>query len=522
MSVSDGQVALTAAPISLEQLLAVVDGAPVRVSREALQLMEASREALDRAVARGDAVYGVTTGVGHLRDQRLPPEVVHRMQARLLDMHAGAYGEPLRRDEVRAVMTARLVGLTRGGSGAAPRVAEALAGLLNADVVPVVPSTGSVGAGDLGEHAYVALVATGKGRALVDGDIVSGDVALSRAGLEPLRLTGKDGLALISANGVTLGTGALVLRRARRLLSVADTVAAVSMDAFGANASVLAPEVQAAKGLVGQAASATRLRRVLAGSPRCGAAVSVQDPISFRVVPQVHGACADVLGSADRAVTAELNARADNPLASASTGQVLSNGNFHPVLVALAFESLRVAVAHLVQLSERRTGQLWQRAVTALTDLPSGDPSTAPWWAAGLQLRYAAAAGWTRARSLAGPVTLDVPPLDFGQEDHSTNAPAAVRCTQEVLDVAEDVLAIELLNACALLALSPEPAPGPRAADLVAALGRELEGLPAAADRVHERVRAVLPQLCADGPTRRPAARSPASAPGGSPPPRAP
>ena len=490
-------VTISGAPVTLDELVAVARGEAVALAADAIERMRASRAVLEAALGRGELVYGVNTGVGSGRDVRLPDDTVRAMQPTLVQMHAGGLGDALPRETVRAVMAARLVGLARGGAGSSPALAEQLAGMLNAGVHPVVPSISSVGSGDLGQQAAVGLVAIGLGRAEVAGRLLPGDAALRAAGLAPLTLEPKDGLALISANGVTLGEGALVLDRAAGLLAVADAVAAAALDAIGANLSVLDPAVQEAKGSPGQTVTADRLRALLAGGGR--ARVSVQDPLSFRVVPQVHGACRDVLGWAGDALTRELNAAADNPLASVAAGRVISNGNFHPVLVALGFEAVRPALAHVGQLSERRLGHLWQRAIGGeAATAPPADLTAAPPWVAGLQLRYPAAARYTRLRRLAEPVTLDVGPLDFSQEDHATNAPEAVRCTAEALDVLADLLAVELLTSYALLLRAPGTA-GTGIQELLGRLEAVLSGLPAGGDAaaVHAVVRAALAEVCA-------------------------
>jgi histidine ammonia-lyase len=459
--------------VPVDDIVAIADGAAVVLAPEAWDRMRASRAVVDSALDRDEAVYGASTGVGHARDATLDPDSARSIQRGLVGMHAGAFGPGLPRREVRAVMAARVVGLTRGGAGASPELAEMLTEMLNRGVTPVVPRTGSVGAGDLAAHAAIGLVALAEGRAEVGGMVLDGAEALRAAGLGPLSLAPRDGLALISANGVTLGHGCLVLSRAARVLGLAAHVAAASMDAWAANPSVLDPAVQAAKGSVGQAVVAGQMRTHLSGSRRSASPRSLQDPLSFRVVPQVHGACLDVLAGAEAATTTELNARADNPLADVGSGRVISNGNFHPMLVALGFESLRVALADVIQLSDRRLGHLWDTSVEALGTEPPAAPAD-PGRAAGLLLRYAAAARSTRARALANPVTLDVPILDLGHEDHATNAPQAVAAADVLLDVALDVLTVEALCARGVLLASPDPTPGTGTVRILDALAASL------------------------------------------------
>jgi histidine ammonia-lyase len=321
--------------------------------------------------------------------------------------------------------------------------AETLTAMLNAGVHPVVPQTSSIGAADIGQMAGMAQVAVGMGRAEYRGEVLDGAEALRRAGIAPLVLSGKDGLALMSANGVSVGHGALVVARATRVAAAADTAAGLSMEATAANVSVLHPAVGRAKAIPGQIAAADHLRYLLEGSPLMNpaSARSVQDALSFRVVPQVHGALREYVSAASAAVTTELNAAADNPLASVPEGMLISNGNFHPMVMAIAFDALRVAVAHVGQLSDRRMTHLWDAYFRQLT---SGPPSEQAY---GLRVRYPAAAKYAELRQLATPATLDTPPLDVGVEDHSTSAPLSVQLTDRALDVLEDILACELILA---------------------------------------------------------------------------
>jgi histidine ammonia-lyase len=286
-----------------------------------------------------------------------------------------------------------------------------------------------------------------------------------------VELEPKDGLAIISANGFAIGHAALVLERIGRVLDAADTVAAVTMDASHANASIVDPAAMSAKGIAGQAVSGARIRERLSGTSR--AAASVQDPLTIRVIPQVHGAAREVVGFAAQAVETELNAAADNPLSSIKAGRLISNGNFHPMLLALALDAIRPAMAHVGQLSERRSDRLWNRLVAQLSqgEVPAlADPAVR----AALGLRYPIAARATRLRQLADPVTLDVGSLDLGQEDHATNAPEAVVRTAEAVDVLVDVLTVELLLSRATLQMAPEPAPAPGTRAAMAALDATL------------------------------------------------
>jgi histidine ammonia-lyase len=318
--------------LTVEQLVAVASGVPVSLAEDAKARIRASRAVVDAAIDAPGLVYGLNTGLGHMRDVRLPIEVLRDYQEAIVHSHAGAYGTPLRREIVRAAMAARVNGIARGGSGASPAVAEVLVGMLNAGVHPIVPSVGSVGASDLMHMATIALVATGWGRAEFGGDVLPGSQALSRAGIAPLLMEPKDALALISANAVAIGWGALVVDRLATVGPLVDIVGTASLEAIRGNPSVVDPAVAVAKPVPGQIASAAHIRALIAESPRtvAGGPASVQDPISFRVMPQVHGALRELVRFARDAVELELNAMDDNPLVSVEEGRLISNGNFHP------------------------------------------------------------------------------------------------------------------------------------------------------------------------------------------------
>jgi histidine ammonia-lyase len=307
--------------------------------------------------------------------------------------------------------------------------------------------------------ACIALVAIGRGRAEVGGEVVDGAEALRRAGIAPLELAPKDGLTLMSANGVSIGHGALLVARAAAVLRAADVVAALSLEAIRGNPSFTAAVVGEAKPFPGQIEACRNMRAALAGSAlhEPGVPRSIQDPLSFRVAPQVHGALHELVAYARRAVEIELNALSDNPLVSIADGTMVSNGNFHPIVLALAFDAVRGAIAHVGQLSERRMGQLWDTFFARVADLGAGAPPGPVPELFGLSLRYPAAAVFTELKQLAAPATLDAPPLDIGVEDHATSAPLSVRKTGTALGLLEDLLSIELFLARDVLTTLPGP-----------------------------------------------------------------
>jgi histidine ammonia-lyase len=471
-------VEITAADLSTADLLRVAHGASVAIGPDAMDRIRASRAVVDALVDGPTLIYGLNTGLGHMRDVQVPRETLREYQRMIVMAHEGAIGDPLPRAVVRAAMAVRLNGIARGGSGASPAVAEGLAALLNAGVTPLVGHVGSVGASDLMHMAGIAQVLIGAGRAEVGGEVVRGAEALRRAGLEAVVLEPKDGLAVISANGVSIGHGALVAEHAGRLARVADLVLAASLEVLSGNPSVLDPAVLAAKPVPGQGAAGADIRAFLDGSELFtpGVPRSVQDPLSFRVGPQVHGAFREFVGLLDNAVVVELNAMDDNPLVDVASGRMLSNGNFHPMALALALDALRPAAAHVGQLSDRRMNHLWSalaelfmdEAIQDLVDLGGGI------------LRYTAATRYSELRLAAQPATLDVGALDLGVEDHATNATLTAEHSEHALGLLEDILAIELLTSSTLAATRPtgRAIPPPIAA-AYAELQRIREALPA-------------------------------------------
>jgi histidine ammonia-lyase len=493
-------VTITAAPLTLEELLEVARGTQVELSRDARAVIGASRAVVDAALASGRPVYGLNTGVGHLKDVRLPDEEVRRLQQELVATHAGGIGPPLATELVRAAMAVRLNGIARGGSGASPAAADILVAMLNAGIHPVVPAIGSVGAGDLGQLAYVALVATGMGWAEHAGEVLPGAEALATAGIRPLELQPKDGLALMSANAVSIGHAAIVLARAAEVAKAADIAVALSLEATGGNPSVVLPIVGQAKPFPGQIAACRNIREALAGSPLLAeqhSPRSIQDPLSFRVAPQVHGALGEFAAFARRAVEVELNSRSDNPLVAVDEQVMVHNGNFHPIVLALAFDALRVAVAHVGQLSERRLSHLWDAFFAAATT-DAGMPPGPLGERFGLSLRYPAAAVFSELKQLAAPATLDVPPLETaGLEDHGTGAPLSVAKADAAVGLLADVLTTELVLAHDVLAvMATYPTVGSRTGAVFGVVEEAVAAV--AGDRSPARVHAAVRTRLAD------------------------
>ena len=443
-SPTTGTVTLTGDDLSIEDVVRVARrGARVEVSPAALERVRRARDVVDQVLERGDLVYGMNTGVGSLSRYRVPFESLEQFSVRLVTRHTTHQGAEVDAGVVRAMMVTRANGMAKGGVGVRAELIQAFLDALNAGVHPVVRRGGSVGQADLAEMAEIGQVLIGRGEAEYGGRRMPGAEALKASGLEPIRLKAKEGLALISANGVTMGHGSLVLADVADLLDAFDVTAALSLEAFGGNLSTIHPEAARMRPHPGQARAADRLRELLTGSYlwRPGAARNLQDPLSFRCVPQTHGACYDAHAYARGTMEVELNSASDNPLVLLDDRSIISVGNFDVVALAVAFDLLRVAVAQVVHLAnERIQKHLWSQFSGLPTGLAArdGDEGLRP-------LGYASASLSAETRVLANPVSLDYRgQIAEGIEDHASMAPLGVRKTEEMVWLARRMAALEL------------------------------------------------------------------------------
>jgi len=444
-------------------------GAHAELSDESRGKMRAARELVERA-AHGtrEHTYGVNTGFGRFVDRSIPEELTEELQLRLLRSHACGVGDPYPDEIVRAAMLLRANALAKGTSGARIETVEQLIELLNRGVLPYVPSRGSVGAsGDLAPLAHLALPLIGEGETMVDGERVPSADALARVGLEPLRLQAKEGLSLVNGTQFMAAFAALGLVRARRLARTADVACALSLEALQGSRNSFLPQIQALRGLKGQAESAANVLRLLEGSAINEAhrwCDKVQDAYSLRCAPQVHGAARDLLDYVDYTVSAELNAATDNPLVLVEDELLVSNGNFHGQPLAFALDALAMAVAELASISERRMERLVN------PNLSDGLPAfltTDGGLNSGFMIpQYVAASLVSENKVLCHPASVDSIPTSAGQEDHVSMGNASGLKAWQVLANAESALAIELLaGAQAVEFLAPlEPGAGVRAA----------------------------------------------------------
>ena len=410
--------------------------------------MRASRAVIERLVADGATVYGVTTGFGDLADVRIEPGETAALQRNLIRSHAAGVGEPLPTEVVRAMLLLRANTLAIGLSGVRTDVAELLCAMLNAGIHPVVPSHGSVGAsGDLAPLAHLALVVIGEGEADVDGRRMPGAEALAGADLRPMELQAKEGLALLNGTQLMAGIGALVLHDARRLAHNADVIGAMSLEAMLGTDAAFAAELVAARPHPGQMAVAAHLHELLRGSgigdSHRSSGHRIQDPYSLRCMPQVHGAVRDALDQLERILLVEINSATDNPLVFPS-GEVISGGNFHGEPVAMAIDYAKIALAELAGISERRTARLVDAHLSGLPAFLSERPGLE----SGLMItQYTAAALINELQTLTHPSSVDTVPTSANQEDHVSMGATGALHLLEVLDRAETVLAIEALCA---------------------------------------------------------------------------
>ncbi len=434
--------------LTVDDMLAVArGGARVDLDPEALLRVRAARDVVDRVLASGESVYGLNTGLGSLSRHRIPLEEIGAFSFATVADQVSSYGRPLESDVVRAMMLSRVNGMLKAGVGVTRELIERLVAVLNAGIHPIVRMIGSVGQGDLSEMADIGKVLIGRGFAEYQGETMPGAVAMRRAGLEPIRLEPKEALGLISANGVTMGRGSLVLVDAADLIESMQIAAALSFEAFAANLSIIHPAAARMRPHTGQARASARLRELLEGSElwRPGAARNLQDPLSIRCVPQTHGAVYDALSVARGMMEIELNSAGDNPLVLVEEGAIVSVGNFDVTSLAMAFDYMRLGIAHAAQVANERVQKLLWRHFSGLpTGLAPHDGPTG-----GLRpLGRSFAALASEARFLANPVSLDYRgQLAEGVEDHASMAPLAVSTTSSLVSLAHRLVALELIIA---------------------------------------------------------------------------
>jgi len=500
VAASSEQLILNAGPLGLSDVVRVArHGQSVWLGERARGLIQQARSVVEACMSDGQPHYGINTGFGSLSRQRVASDQLRELQRNLVRSHASGVAEPLAPEIVRAMMLLLAASLARGHSGVRTSVVELLIGMLNKGVTPMVPSVGSVGAsGDLAPLASIALVLIGEGHATVghaDMNVMGGGTALAQAGLAPIVLEAKEGLALINGTHLMAALGVLLVHDAEVLCEAAVAACAMSIDAARASHSFLDSRVHVARNQPGQMTVAASIARLLAGShiveshkendPR------VQDPYCLRCAPQVMGGAWDCFGYVKRAMESELGAVTDNPLVFASTtdtpgshdshDSIISAGNFHGMPLAIPLDAATIAISHIAGISERRT--FWM--------LSAFDPEShlPPYLAKGAGLssglmiaQYVAAACCNEIITLATPASVSNISTSAGIEDYNSFGPRAGLKARRGLELARRVVAIELM--CAAEGLEYH---------------RPLKS-GAGVERVYEIVRGIVPRLEHDRP----------------------
>jgi histidine ammonia-lyase len=448
-------VELNGQALTLSDVAAVaLNGEAVKISDLARPRILASRKVVEDIIARDAVVYGVTTGFGKLSDVRIPRNALSDLQLNLVRSHACGIGEPLLEPEVRAMMLLRANVLALGFSGIRLEIIEMLCEMLNRHVHPVVPEKGSVGAsGDLAPLAHLALTLIGEGEAFLDGERMESAEALRRAKLKPAHLEAKEGLALLNGTQAMHAVGGLALLRAKRLSRLADVSGAMSLEALKGTPAAFDTRLQDARPHAGQRAAAKHLLTLLEGSEIRQSHLQddsrVQDAYSLRCMPQVHGAVRGALSHCEDILLVESASATDNPLVFAESGDVISGGNFHGAPLALAFDYAAIAIVDLMSMSERRMDRLVN------PDKSEGLPAflaPKPGLESGFMTAHVVAASLVNAaRVLAHPASVDNITTSGGKEDHVSMGMTSALKLRSIIDLAENLLAIELLAAAEAL-----------------------------------------------------------------------
>ena len=455
-TISRAAVELGTGPLAAEDILAVArHDAEVELSADALAAMAASRSVIDALAADEKPHYGVSTGFGALAVKQIPPAQRTQLQRSLIRSHAASSGAEVDREVVRALMLNRLSTLATGRTGVRPAVAQAYAGLLNAGITPVVGEYGSLGcSGDLAPLSHCALALMGEGEVRTrHGRLLPAAAALEEAGLQPVELQEKEGLALINGTDGMLGMLTLAIADLHRLLATADLAAAMSVEGLLGSDAVFAADLQALRPQAGQGESAANIRAVLSGSAlieeqKTGGFTRVQDAYSLRCAPQVHGAARSTLSHAEAVAAAERASAIDNPVVTLD-GRLESNGNFHGAPVAYVLDFLAIAVADVASMSERRTDRFLDRSRShGLNAFLAHDPGVD---SGHMIAQYTQAGIVSELKRLAVPASVDSIPSSAMQEDHVSMGWAAGLKLRRSVDGLTRVLAIELLTSARAL-----------------------------------------------------------------------
>lgn len=462
--------------LTLESFHRIVLGLePVSLTEQAKTNIRASRNIVEQAIKNGERVYSINTGFGYLSKVSVPNEKLKELQINLIRSHASGIGEPHTETESRAILLLRTNVLAKGFSGVRLELVELLVQMLNQKIHPIIPTKGSVGAsGDLAPLAHLASVVLGEGEAFFEGKRLSGKEALDKAGIKPIELAPKEGLSLINGTQQMTALGALNLRKAEELVDLADLIASASLDGVLGTGKAFSSWVQETRPYAGQKRSAELVRRFMEGSEIAQSHENcdrVQDPYSFRCVPQVHGAARELLRFVRETLTVELNAATDNPLVNSKNGELISQGNFHGQPVSFALDILAMALSELASLSERRIAKLIDPNFSSLPAFLVKNEGVN----SGFMIPHVAAAALvSENKLLSHPASTDSIPTSNEKEDHVSMGPLAARKSKTVLQNTTYVLAIEALSACQALDLRKPLKPGRGPSFLHRELRREI------------------------------------------------
>lgn len=442
--------------LTFDQVLAVANGGPsaprVFLDDDAMVKVLKASDAVDTLLERGEIAYGITTGFGAFKDKIISREEVEKLQRNIVVSHAVGVGDPFDTRSVRAIMLIRANTLSRGFSGIRLETLQLIIDCLNAGVHPVIPEKGSLGAsGDLAPLAHFACVLIGEGKAEYDGEILSGSEALAKAGLVPIMLKAKEGLALTNGTTIMTAVGLLETARAIRLADLADTSGCLSLEALHGTLSAFDDRIHQLRPHPRQVECARNLRKLLDGSEfvREFDPTNVQDAYTLRCIPQVHGACRDAVAYAEWLLKIELNSVTDNPLIFQDDDgkiEVISGGNFHGEPLALAFDYLTIALAELGNIAERRVMRLTDEASNAHV-LPAFLTNHGGLNSGFMIVQYTAAALCTENKVLAHPASVDTIPSSANVEDHVSMGVTAVLKLRQVASNLETILGLELFCA---------------------------------------------------------------------------
>jgi histidine ammonia-lyase len=473
-------IVLDGSPLSLDAVENVArHGAKVAVAAETMASLGKGRAFVDRLASGGEPIYGITTGVGKLKDVVIPAADRRALQRNLVLSHAGGVGAPLAEDETRAVMLLLAASLARGASGVRPEVVETIVACLNRELHPVVPERGSLGSsGDLAPLAHVAACLIGEGDAWIDGRPAPAREALERAGLTPLTLEAKEGLALLNGTHLQAGLGAFAVLDAVRLVQLADVTGAMSLEALMGSHVAFDERIHRLRPHPGQLATAANLRRLTADSAIIAShrdCTRVQDAYSLRCMPQVHGAAREAIAFARTVLDRELGSVTDNPLVFPADTAVLTGGNFHGELLGLALDTLAIGLAQLAGITERRIDRLVNPLVNE--GLPPFLSPHGGLHSGYMIAQYVAASLVNELRSLAHPASVDSIPTSGLQEDYNAMGATSALKARRAVGLVRQVVAIELLLAAQALDCRAPLMPGRGSAAAHAAVRRAIPPL---------------------------------------------